>query len=56
MDLETKIREAKANYHREWYAKNIESQREYEKKYRSEHKEQQKLNIERYWTKKVSEQ
>lgn len=55
MNLQTKIRAAKATYKREWYAKNIEKQRAYKKEYRAEHKEEQKLIAERYWTKKVTE-
>ena len=53
MDLETKIKKAKAKYIREWYAANIEKQREYRRIYRSKHKEQQKLYAERCWNKKA---
>lgn len=53
MELEKKIRDAKATYQREWYAANLEKQRAYRKIYRSEHKEEQKCYVNKCWNKKA---
>lgn len=55
MDITEKIREMKNEYHREWYSKNIESQKAYKKEWRAEHKEKTKAYATAYWERKALE-